>query len=307
MTRLTTLACLAVALALPRLAPASPYTVKDAGPEPYSAASNYDDLFIQARHFAPRIDAEGEVSTRDSYRPDHKPGKLGSVTAPYRPGGMGLYTESADARYQVGWVTGEHPASPWQALLWDNQAGTGQALGTTPYMPDFTGPYRPDPDGGWWFSIGYGVNDSGHAVGASHDRAMVWGIGPDGDDPLAAFRPVLDPFDSAAFGINNLDEIVGFYGGTADPRAFLISGGQLLDLNELLPVDSGWDLEVATGINDDGQIVGLGRDPSGSLRRFLLATTAVPEPSSLVLFGLVLAAAGARRRRVAEIMSRPTP
>jgi hypothetical protein len=139
------------------------------------------------------------------------------------------------------------------------------------------------------------VNDSGHVVGASHDHAMAWGIGPDGKDALAAFRPMLDSLDSAAFGINNRDEIVGFYGGTADPRAFLISGGQLLDLNDLLPIDSGWDLEVATGINDDGQVVGLGRDPSGSLRRFLLTTTAVPEPTSLALFGLVLAAVGTRR------------
>jgi hypothetical protein len=93
--RPTALACLAVALMLPRLAPASPYSVKDAGPVP--APLYYNDFFIQARHFAPRIDAEGEVSTRDSYSADYNPGKLGSITAPYRPGLMGLYTESADA------------------------------------------------------------------------------------------------------------------------------------------------------------------------------------------------------------------
>jgi len=46
---------------------------------------------------------------------------------------------------------------------------------------------------------------------------------------------------------------------TRDARAFLWKNGSLIDLNTLLPTNSGWVLEVATQINDHGQIVGLGR------------------------------------------------
>ena len=36
-----------------------------------------------------------------------------------------------------------------------------------------------------------------------------------------------------------------------------------LDLNSLLPPNSGWTLTSATGINDAGQIVGYGLNPAG--------------------------------------------
>jgi probable HAF family extracellular repeat protein len=70
------------------------------------------------------------------------------------------------------------------------------------------------------------------------------------------------------------------------------------DLNSLIDPSSGWYLEDANGINDAGQIVGTGIDPSGMTEAFLLTPTPEPASGSLV----VLAACGAllaRRRREA--------
>jgi probable HAF family extracellular repeat protein len=65
---------------------------------------------------------------------------------------------------------------------------------------------------------------------------------------------------SIAYGINNAGDVVG----TADAignirRAFLYTGaGGLQDLNDLIPSGSGWALEEAHGITDNGVIVGTG-------------------------------------------------
>jgi hypothetical protein len=49
--------------------------------------------------------------------------------------------------------------------------------------------------------------------------------------------------------------------------------GMLVDLNDLIPVDSGWVLVEAKAINDRGQIVGQGHlksDEKKKMRAFLL-------------------------------------
>ncbi len=62
--------------------------------------------------------------------------------------------------------------------------------------------------------------------------------------------------------INNTGQIVGLASSSTglalESRAFLYSGGQMLDLNMLVPANSGWVLLSASSINDAGQIVGTG-------------------------------------------------
>lgn len=50
----------------------------------------------------------------------------------------------------------------------------------------------------------------------------------------------------------------------------------MLDLNDVIPVDSGWVLVRATDINDHGQVVGRGRI-AGQTRAFLLDYIGPPE------------------------------
>jgi probable HAF family extracellular repeat protein len=76
---------------------------------------------------------------------------------------------------------------------------------------------------------------------------------------------------SVANSINIEDEIVGISVPleTGQPTPFLYSRGHMVDLNSLLPANSGWALQQANGINDLGQIAGSGTH-NGLNRAFLM-------------------------------------
>ena len=154
------------------------------------------------------------------------------------------------------------------------------------------------------------INDSGQIVGFADTAsgiqdAMMYS----GNGPMADLGTLAAPYHaySEALGINNNGQVVGFAGANSingnGNHAFLYSGGSMSDLNNLIDSGSGWTLEEATGINDSGQICGFGIDPNGLTDAFLLTPITVPEPSSLVLGLLVLAAlsvmstAGGRPRK----------
>jgi probable HAF family extracellular repeat protein len=58
----------------------------------------------------------------------------------------------------------------------------------------------------------------------------------------------------------------------------------MTDLNALISPSSGWTLQIATAINDSGQIVGHGLNSAGQQDAFLLTPT--PEPATLSLLAL---------------------
>jgi probable HAF family extracellular repeat protein len=65
---------------------------------------------------------------------------------------------------------------------------------------------------------------------------------------------------STAQSVNNMGQVVGysFLAGDASLHAFLWQNGNMVDLNSLLPANSGWELITAFFINDAGRIVGEG-------------------------------------------------
>ncbi len=161
-----------------------------------------------------------------------------------------------------------------------------------------------------------GVNDSGEVVGFAseasgyqHAFTMV--------DDLMADLGTLGGGSSYAYGVNSSGEVVGYsWLADGDQHAFLdtgldtgITGGTMLDLNSLIPANSGWELLTAYGINDSGQITGEGLY-NGQLSAFLLTDPpagpagigAVPEPNMFLIVGgaLALMAFGLRRRRKAH-------
>jgi probable HAF family extracellular repeat protein len=93
---------------------------------------------------------------------------------------------------------------------------------------------------------------------------------------------------SKALGINNSGLIVGEANVTADqqnPFAMMYDGTTMINLNDLLPQDSGWMLSTATAINDNGQIIGTG-DHDGLSHAFLMTL----DPSSIHQHTLALIA-----------------
>ena len=75
---------------------------------------------------------------------------------------------------------------------------------------------------------------------------------------------------SSALGINSAGDIVGRADiGPSQPHAFVFKGEQMIDLNTMIDDQSGWVLQAAYGINDNGVIVGEGL-LNGSPRAFRL-------------------------------------
>lgn len=107
--------------------------------------------------------------------------------------------------------------------------------------------------------------------------------------------------DSGASAINNFDQAVGESWGSANvPHAFVFTGGQTFDLNNLIPSVPNWTITGAISIDDQGRILG-DATSAGSDHTIMLVPEAVPEPSMLVVVTILVAAASfqmARRNRL---------
>jgi len=153
-----------------------------------------------------------------------------------------------------------------------------------------------------------GINQSGHTIGDIYDdqgrfHAFLWSgaadpeqIGPrnrystaiavNGKDHVVVqtFPAILlysdgslrrlhlhPHYPSKPLAINNCDVVVGAFGPFSDADRAFVWDDRLgfQDLNTKIPPQSGWKLESATGIDDDGVIVGRGdhdgRDDVGFL------------------------------------------
>lgn len=143
-------------------------------------------------------------------------------------------------------------------------------------------------------SNGYGINDSGQIVGTSITSGDIYDAFLYTGSVMTDLGGLAGADYSQATGINASGEIVGSSRISGEWQAFLDSGGIMTDINP-----TGWSDTFATGINDEGQIVGYGTNPAGQERGFLL-TPAVPEPSSVILMStMLLGVAFLARKRIA--------
>ena len=102
--------------------------------------------------------------------------------------------------------------------------------------------------------------------------------------------------ESIANGINSQGQVVGSAdaGSGSTSEAFLWTAQSgMVDLNTMLPANSGWTLFDATGINDSGQITGVGSLNSFSGRGFILTLPPPGGSASIVDIGVLPGGSGA--------------
>jgi probable HAF family extracellular repeat protein len=128
---------------------------------------------------------------------------------------------------------------------------------------------------GFIYSSGFDINLFGQVAGESRilPSAIVHGFLTDANsviEPQDDLGALGGPGDSStAAAVNSYGAVVGNSG--AGP--FLYTSGKMVDLNTLLPPNSGWVLQVGVDINDAGWIVGNGT-LNGQQRGFLM----IPPP-----------------------------
>lgn len=149
-------------------------------------------------------------------------------------------------------------------------------------------------------SIPAGLNNNGIAVGTANTNNFFQAATYDSSTGTTTFLGAAGGRSSFAFGINDTGTIVGSVQGQSDfgsyeSYAMIDTGAGLVDLNSLIAPGSGWYLYEAYGINDRGQIVGIGYN-GGNLDVFLLTPGVVPEPGSLVLLTAGMVGLALRRR-----------
>ncbi len=104
--------------------------------------------------------------------------------------------------------------------------------------------------------------------------------------------------NAVANALNNANNVVGWSQiASGAQHAFVYSNGMMQDLNLLIPTSANITLISAVGIDGSGRIVAFGTGSSGQTDEFLLTpvVSPVPEPSTLAVFGLMMAALAARR------------
>jgi probable HAF family extracellular repeat protein len=118
----------------------------------------------------------------------------------------------------------------------------------------------------------HGINDRRQITGDSSStdfsfsHAFLWSNGVMTD--LGTLPGTLP--SSTGSGINSQGQVVGYsQSNSGATRAFLYSDGHMRDLNSMIPPNSGWTLYEAKGINDRGEITGLG-SIHGEGRAYLL-------------------------------------
>src|SRR5215212_2677886 len=142
-------------------------------------------------------------------------------------------------------------------------------------------------------SWAYGINTSGQVVGYSDTSSGEYhAFLYDGSATLKLQDLGTLGGNSTAWDINDSSQVVGYsYTSAGAKHAFLKESGQpMIDLNSLIPADSGWTIRDARAINTDGQIAatgdkeGVGQhallQPQATLHRLLTTPKHPPRPPS---------------------------
>lgn len=216
---------------------------------------------------------------------------------PPLPGGLGSQAfdvDDAGVAVGVSYVDGGTIAVRWtdgvaEALTGANTQswafevnGAGQAVGRRDDLHREAMLWEGDgftvlPDLGESFASATNISEGGIISGGALDESqrvvpILWAAG------TFAITRLPEPADAIATNVWDVNDD-GLAVGQAclsfdceSSRAVLWEGGNVHDLNDLIPADSGWTLSTASAISENGEIVGSGGFPEGgpSIRAFKL-------------------------------------
>ena len=148
-------------------------------------------------------------------------------------------------------------------------------------------------------SYAMGINSSGQVTGSSStysgEHAFLTGPNGAGLQDLGTLSGSLHT-TSVGEAVNDAGQVVGYSTFPFDPNnpfdtqhAFLFSDGSMKDLNSLIAPGLGFTLTNAISISNTGFILADGEDAFGNSATYLLQLNPVPEASTTVSFGLLLA------------------
>ncbi len=113
-------------------------------------------------------------------------------------------------------------------------------------------------------STALGINNAGQVIGVWKSAYYIESNG------------VFTTLSALPAGINDNGDVVGYTQGSNSQSApYLYTQGKTVDLNSLLPANSGWTLTNATAINNHDQIVGVGTY-QGKQEAYMLTLNASP-------------------------------
>ena len=181
----------------------------------------------------------------------------------------------------VGWAGAENEdvSDSVRALLWD------------PASPEFS---KDLGALGGYSSQAWDINDNGYIVGVAdtdenyflnQQLAFVYDTSTETMTQIPEFSAVADFTRSQAYAINNSNQIVGTAqisvtsGNISSAFLFEMGDEALVNLNDMIPCDSGWNLVVAHDINESGHIIGHGTF-GGEVKSFLLVPTGETTPTN---------------------------
>ncbi len=298
------------------------YFVPFVASPPYSDAASAQYLAVPAISDGVGINNEGQVAgsfainNDTSFHGFQASPPYSSYTDLGDPGGGLIIGEGINDSHQITGAASFAPNTATHAFLWDgtmHDIGTlngdsssegyginasGQIAGTSESLSSVSHAFLYTPangaapasmvnlgDLGGGASQGMALNNSAQVTGtvslaSGYHPAFLWN---------GTMRDIgtLEGGYAEGKGINNLSQITGF-AETADGQdhAFLYTAAnEMLDLNTLIPSDSGWTLLEGYAINDAGQITGRGIDPSGKFNAFVLTPSQTPVAGGATVSG----------------------